>query len=273
MSDLLDYLSGKSLYETAGYIWNDIIKMATGAMLKNPTTGTYRATWSDVTSVYTTMNVLAGVLVTLFFLYGFCRESTDLHTEMTFDRTIKLFIRLVIVINAVTFAFQWIPDLLKWGTYLTGAVLGVKKFGFYFDGEKIYEQVSGADGGGIVAFLTSFLFFLYTCVCAFMIVLPVLKRVLKIYMTAPFCGLALSTLAAGGQLSQVGYSYIRTFFGYVLEALLIAMAIVLGTTFIGTIAIKSDNAVMVLVEYCLKMGAITSAVKGAEAMMQKAFNL
>lgn len=92
-------------------------------------------------------------------------------------------------------------------------------------------------------------------------------------MITPFCGLALSTLAAGGQLSQIGYSYIRSFFGYILEALLIAMAIVLSTTFINTIVIKSDNAIMILVEYCLKMGAITSAVKGAEAMMQKAFNL
>jgi hypothetical protein len=273
LENWLDSLSGKGFYRFAGNIWNDIITLATGTMLKNPTKGVYSDTWGDVTSVYTTLNVLAGVLVTLFFLYGFCRESTDLHAEMSFDRTIKLFIRLIIVVNVVTFGFRWIPDFIKWGTQLTGAVLGVKKFGFYFDGAEIYDQIADAGGGGIVTFLTSFIFFAYTCICAFMVVIPVIKRVLRIYMITPFCGLALSTLAAGGQLSQIGYSYIRSFFGYILEALLIAMAIVLSTTFINTIVIKSDNAIMILVEYCLKMGAITSAVKGAEAMMQKAFNL
>ena len=270
---MLDFFSGKTFFESAGYIWNDLMRLAGGTLLKNPSKGAYAGTWTDVSSVYTTMSLLSGILVTLNFLYGFCRECTDLHAEMSFDRTIKLFIRLIITSNVVTFAFNWIPNFLKWGKNLTSAVLGVKKFGFYLDGEKIYEEIASADWGGMVAFLTSFIFFLYTAVCGFMIVMAVIKRILKIHMTAPFCGLALSTLAAGGQLSQIGYSYIRAFFGYILEALLIALAIVLSTTFIGTISVKTDNAIMILVEYCLKMGAITSAVKGAEAMMQKAFNL
>lgn len=89
-----------------------------------------------------------------------------------------------------------------------------------FDGVKVYENISSADFGTMTAFLTSILFFLFTVVCGFIVVLTVLNRILKIYMIAPFAGVALSTLAAGGQTAQVGYSYIRTFFGYVFSCLI-----------------------------------------------------
>lgn len=270
---MLDFFSGETFYELAGYAWNDMMKFASGVMLKNPTNGVYADTWTDVTNVYKTMNLLAGVLTTLFFLYGFCKECTDLHTEMTLDRTIKLFIRLVLVVNVVTFVFSWLPDFLKWARDLSSAILGTKKFGFYIDGAKIYETIQSTPWGNITVFLTSFLFFLFAAVCGFLIVMAVLKRFLKIFMIAPFCSVALSTLAAGGQLSQVGYSYIKTFFGYALEILLVAMAIILSTTFIQTVSIESESSIVILVQYCIKMASITSAVKGVEAVMQKAFNL
>ena len=66
-----------------------------------------------------------------------------------------------------------------------------------FDGVKVYENISSADFGTMTAFLTSILFFLFTVVCGFIVVLTVLNRILKIYMIAPFAGVALSTLAAG----------------------------------------------------------------------------
>ena len=45
----------------------------------------------------------------------------------------------------------------------------------------------------MTAFLTSILFFMFNCVCGFIVVLTILNRILKIYMIAPFAGLALST--------------------------------------------------------------------------------
>lgn len=125
----------------------------------------------------------------------------------------------------------------------------------------------------MTAFLTSILFFLFTVVCGFIVVMTVLNRILKIYMIAPFAGVALSTLAAGGQTANVGYSYIRTFFGYVFSALLIAVVIAISASFINTVAIDTENAIVRLLEYCLKMGVISSSVKMSDSVMQKAFNL
>lgn len=275
-SDIGDFFSGKDFFEIAGYAWNDLMHLASDVLLKNPSAGTYKDTWKSISTIYTTLNVVAVSLLCVFFLYGFCRDSCDLHADLTFERTIKMFIRLIITSNVMSMALTWMPKFFSWGKKLTKAILGEKgKFYFIydFDGAKIYDNISSADFGTMTAFLTSILFFLFTCICAFIIVLTVMNRVLKIYMIAPFAGLALSTLAAGGQTAQVGYSYIRTFFGYVLSALLIAVVIVISSSFIDTVVLDTENAVVKLLEYCLKMGAIASSVKMSDSVMQKAFSL
>ena len=273
-SDIGNFFSGKDFFECSGYIWRDLMKVASNVLTKNPATGTYKGTWTNITTIYTTLNVVAVSLLCVFFLYGFCRDSCDLHVDLTFDRTIKMFIRLIITSNVMSLALTWMPQFMKWGKNLTSAILGdTTCMSFDFNGAKIYEEISSADFGTMTAFLTSILFFLFTCVCGFIVVLTILNRILKIYMIAPFAGLALSTLAAGGQTAQVGYSYIKTFFGYVFSAMLIAVVIVISSSFIDTVAIDTENAIVKLLEYCLKMGAIASSVKMSDSIMQKAFSL
>ena len=244
-------------------------------LTKNPAKGTYKDVWESISTIYTTLNVVAVSLLCVFFLYGFCRDSCDLHTDLTFDKTIKMFIRLIITSNVLSMALTYMPKFFSWGKSLTQAILGEN--GLYmvydFDGAKVYENISSADFGTMTAFLTSILFFLFTVVCGFIVVLTVLNRILKIYMIAPFAGVALSTLAAGGQTAQVGYSYIRTFFGYVFSALLIAVVIAISGSFIDTVSIDTENALVRLLEYCLKMGVIASSVKMSDSVMQKAFSL
>lgn len=271
--DIGDFFSGKDFFEGAGYVWNDLMNMASDILVKNPTKGTYKETWSVVKDVYTTMDAVAVSLLVVFFLYGFCRDSCDLHTDLTFDKTIKMFIRLVIATNVLSLALSWMPKFLKWGKDLTKVILGDNEMGFTFDGAKAYEYIADGDFGAMTAFLTSILFFLFTCVCGFMVVITVMNRILKIYMIAPFAGIALSTLAAGGQTAQIGYSYIKTFFGYVFSALMIALIIAISSSFIDTITIDTENGIVRLVEYCLKMGAISSSVKMTDSVVQKAFGL
>lgn len=273
--DLGDFFSVKDFFECAGYAWNDMMQLASDVLTKNPAKGTYKDVWESISTIYTTLNVVAVSLLCVFFLYGFCRDSCDLHTDLTFDKTIKMFIRLIITSNVLSMALSYMPKFFSWGKSLTQAILGEN--GLYmvydFDGAKVYENISSADFGTMTAFLTSILFFLFTVVCGFIVVLTVLNRILKIYMIAPFAGVALSTLAAGGQTAQVGYSYIRTFFGYVFSALLIAVVIAISGSFIDTVSIDTENALVRLLEYCLKMGVIASSVKMSDSVMQKAFGL
>ena len=274
-SDLGDFFSGKDFFEAAGYAWNDMMKLAADVLTKNPSSGTYKDVWENISTICTTLNVVAVSLLCIFFLYGFCRDSCDLHADLTFERTIKMIIRLIITSNVMSMALSYMPKFFAWGKNLTSAILGENKLSmiYDFDGAKVYENISSADFGTMTAFLTSILFFLFTVVCGFIVVLTVLNRILKIYMIAPFAGVALSTLAAGGQTANVGYSYIRTFFGYVFSALLIAVVITISASFINTVAIDTENAIIRLLEYCLKMGVISSSVKMSDSVMQKAFNL
>lgn len=270
---ITDFFNGKIYFKLAGEAWDVLMNTASGIITKNPTSGVYASTWTSVKDIYAIVNVLAGVLVCLFFLYGYCRECVDLHTELTLDRTIKMFIRLIITVNVVTYFFSWIPDFMKWAKDIAVVILGIKETSFSFNALAVYEELKNSDWGTLTIFFTGMLFCLFSLICGFIVVSSVLSRVLKIYMIAPFCSLSLSTLAGGGQLAQVGYSYIRTFFGYVLSVLLIAAAIVFSTTFINTLEISSDSAVIKIIEYCLKILAITTAVKSAESVMTKAFNL
>lgn len=273
-SDIGDFFSGKDFFEVSGYMWNDLMELASDALLADPSSGSYEATWKSISTMYTTLNAVAVTLMVVFFLYGFCRDSCDLHADLTFDRTIKMFIRLIITSNVMSLALSWMPKFMGWGKSLASAILGKNTImAFSFDGAQAYNYIAEGDFGIMTAFLTAIIFFIFTCVCGFMIVLTVLNRLLKIYMIAPFAGLALSTLAAGGGTAQVGYSYIRTFFGYVLSALVIAVVIAISGKFIDTIAIDTENGIIRLLEYCLKMGAVASCVKMSDSVMQKAFNL
>ena len=182
--DLGDFFSGKDFFECAGYAWNDMMKLATDVLTKDPSSGTYQDVWDNISTIYTTLNVIAVSLLCIFFLYGFCRDSCDLHADLTFERTIKMFIRMIITSNVMSMALTYMPKFFTWGKNLTSAILGENKLSmvYDFDGAKVYERISGADFGTMTAFLTSILFFLFTVVCGFIVVMTVLNRILKIYM-------------------------------------------------------------------------------------------
>ena len=141
--DLGDFFSGKDFFECAGYAWNDMMQLASDVLTKNPAKGTYKDVWESISTIYTTLNVVAVSLLCVFFLYGFCRDSCDLHTDLTFDKTIKMFIRLIITSNVLSMALTYMPKFFSWGKSLTQAILGEN--GLYmvydFDGDGKAELV------------------------------------------------------------------------------------------------------------------------------------
>ena len=146
-SDLGDFFSGKDFFEAAGYAWNDMMKLAADVLTKNPSSGTYKDVWENISTIYTTLNVVAVSLLCIFFLYGFCRDSCDLHADLTFERTIKMFIRLIITSNVMSMALSYMPKFFAWGKNLTSAILGENKLSmiYDFDGVKVYENISSAN--------------------------------------------------------------------------------------------------------------------------------
>lgn len=275
MGDLLDFFSGKAFYEVGGLFWGELLKASSDILTADPSGAKYKDIWSTISSIYTTMNVIAAALLTLFFLYGFCRDSVDLHSDLTFDKTIKLFIRLIITSNLLSALLTIMPKLFSYASSLSNALLEKKNLSYalQFDGAKVYEDIVSCDYGVLTTTLTGILFLVFCVVCGGVIALTVFGRLLRIYMIAPFAGIAISTLAAGGRVSDVGYSYIKTFFAYTFSILLISVVIVIAKSFIHSISFNTNNGMLVLLEYCLKMAALSGSVKMADTQIQKAFGL
>lgn len=84
------------------------MQLATDVLTKNPSSGTYEGVWESISTIYTTLNAVAVSLLCVFLLYGFCRDSCDLRTDLTFDRTIKMFNRLIITSNVMSMALTYI---------------------------------------------------------------------------------------------------------------------------------------------------------------------
>ena len=69
-SDLGDFFSGKDFFEAAGYAWNDMMKLAADVLTKNPSSGTYKDVWENISTIYTTLNVLALHFFLVWILQG-----------------------------------------------------------------------------------------------------------------------------------------------------------------------------------------------------------
>ena len=73
-SDLGDFFSGKDFFEAAGYAWNDMMKLAADILTKNPSSGTYKDVWKSISTIYTTLNVVA---VSFPIIYSMDVEPLD----------------------------------------------------------------------------------------------------------------------------------------------------------------------------------------------------
>ena len=62
-SDLGDFFSGKDFFEAAGYAWNDMMKLAADVLTKNPSSGTYKDVWENISTIYTSFLALHFFLI------------------------------------------------------------------------------------------------------------------------------------------------------------------------------------------------------------------
>lgn len=269
---LLDYTN---FFSVSGVVWKKLLGLAVTLLTQNPTNGSYKTVWNTVTNLYDSISAIAGLLIAIFFVYGFLRESCDIHAEYSLDTTFKLFIRLIICGNLAGMSMFFIKKFIGLSISLTKAVSGdFSGISGFSDGMDLTKQLENAGFDGyFVLFLFGILFLIFTVFCGVLILFTVLNRIFRLYLIAPFAAVALSTLAAGGNVANTGYSYIKTFLGYTFSAVLIAVALTLAPDYIKIIKLNSDNGFVIFLEYCLRMGAVTSAVKAVDSMMTKVFGL
>ncbi len=245
--------------------------------------------WSIVTgSVYSISLAAAASLTVLFFVIGWLRESIDIRNNFQLENMFRFFIRYAITVGLIVNSLSLITGIVECATAVvstlnvyqdTDSVDGI------FDDLKNNLEEEDADGMtwigvGCVALIGGLIGGLTIIVCGISLVLSVLSRLFKMLLCIPLCAPAFSSFAGGRELSQTGISWLKTFIGYALEAIVIALAILISFGLFKDANILTSthgtDAVAVILQicgYCMPMITACACVKGAEMTVRRCLGL
>ena len=277
----------------AGYnVWKKCCSITINYLKINPVTVSGNA-WSIVTgSLFNLSLGIAASLSILFFVIGWLNESIDVRNNFTLENMFRFFIRYIITATLIVNSLAVVRGTVDCATAVVSAVNVSASTMKGDDVENIFEDLqeqmedddaNGTEwlGTGIISMIAGLFGGVVILVCGIQLILAVLSRLFKMYLCIPFAPVAFSSFAGGHILSQTGIAWIRTFMGYCLEAVVMAIAIKIsfGLFADGSTMVSSQNvsgalgAIMTIVEYCLPMITACACVKGAEATIRRCLGL
>lgn len=270
-SDFVDGLHSKHIFKSACEMFNQVLGILYSLLGVNPTTGTYEEAWNIVKNLYDVFSAIGAPLLVVFFVYGYCRDAVDIRNELQVEATIKMYIRMAISTMVLENVILWFPDMCGWAIKL----LHVTKYeSIALDSEKLSQNL--ADSTNIIfSFMLGVIFFIVVLAACVLMIWTCLGRFLNLYIIIPFATIALSTLAAGGQVSQTGYAYIKSILLYTFEIVAMGVVLAVAPAFVAasSIADSGTSEYLVLVEAIVKILTIAAGLKTSEVVIRKAFNL
>lgn len=278
---------GDALYSFIGLvcsIWNGFIDAAWGLIEQTPqeiSPGSWALVTGSIQDIFTAIGVgLLGV----FFLIGYLQNALDLREELTDQKLILLFLQLVLVQAVFIGITRLIPLACNAAKNLvlkikyTGGIEALHLSpndltGIPFDDMKFFSAIIGL--------LMTVFALIAAVICGGMIVWGILGRMFKIYVLIPIAAVPLSTFAGGSRVNRPAINWIKEFMIAAFEVVLIALVLLIGSTFIGSNALGNFfqfNDSDVLQKTCvaifmmiLNMGIVAGGVKGCEITLRKIF--
>ena len=236
--------------------------------------------WGIIEGIEPIFVAVGSSLVVLFFVIGFCSESVDVKEDMRFEVILRMFIRLAIaewmVTNSVTVMkaiFTSVGNLVGLLPQGTVAVLEInpaqtdviKNLGF---------------GESLIMLILAALLSLIVIICGFFLIYTVYFRFLKLLIIVPMGALAYSTMGGNRMVTHTAVSYTKHFIATALEAVMMALAIIVCNAFInaGLPSFTGDYAdwaktLMYLCEMTFTIALTVGSVKGAQSLTGKALGL
>ena len=236
--------------------------------------------WSAVESVEPIFVGVGSSLVVLFFVIGFCSESVDIKEDMRFEVILRMLMRVGIaewlVANNVTIMkafFSSAGNLVK--LLSAGKMTELK-----IDSTQADVIKNLGFGASLVMLILASILSIVIIVCGFFLIYTVYFRFLKILVVVPFGALAFSTVSGNRMVSHSAVSYAKYFLSIVLEAVTMALAIIVCNAFLnaGLPTFTSDyadwtKALMYMCELTFSVAMTVGAVKGAQSLTSKALGL
>lgn len=274
--------TGYTLWTNAGKLTLDYVKISPMAQ-----TGA----WGVVTgSVYQMSLAIAASLAVLFFVMGWLRESIDIRNNFTLENMFRFFVRYAITASLIVNSLSLVTGICECATAVTSQIsISMESQ----EVENIFETVrealeddDDADGGtwigmGLAGLLGGFFGGAVIIVCGISLVLAVLSRLFRLLLCVPFAPAAFAGFAGGHEFAQTGIAWLRTFIGYALEAVVIALAISISYGMFTDANIFSAGAksgsiislLLLICGYCMPMVTACACVKGAEMTVRRCLGL
>ena len=200
--------------------------------------------------------------------------------EMRFESILRMFIRLglaewfvannVTIMKAFFTSIGNLVNLMSAGTTVTLSIDStqadvIKNLGF---------------GESLVMLILAALLSIIVIICGFFIIYTVYFRFLKILIIVPLGAIAFSTMGGNRMVSHTAVTYCKYFLSVVMEAVTMALAIIVCNAFIsaGLPAFTGSYAdwaktLIYLCEMTFTIAMTVGSVKGAQSLTSKALGL
>ena len=269
-----------ALLEMVFGFWNNQISLVFALLGQSPVAFKGGGPWAVIEGIEPIFVAIGSSLVVLFFVIGFCSESVDVREEMRFEVILRMLIRLALaewfVANNVTIMkafFTSIGNLV--GLLSAGTTSELK-----IDSTQAEVIKDLGFGESLIMLILAALLAIIIIICGFFIIYAVYFRFLKILIIVPLGALAFSTMGGNRAVSHTAVTYCRYFLSVVLEAVTMALAIVVCNAFVNaglpSFTGSYDDWAQTLIYLCemtFTVAMTVGSVKGAQALTSKALGL
>ena len=268
------------LLEMVFGFWNNQIGMILALLGQSPTTFKGGGPWKVIMDIEPTFVAVGSSLVVLFFVIGFCSESVDVKEELRFEAILRMLMRLGIAEWLVTKNVTIMRAFFTSVGRLVGLLSAGESTTLTINAEQA-EIIKGLGfGESLIMLILAALLSIIVIICGFFMVYTVYFRFLKILVLVPFGALAFSTTGGNRMVSSTAVSYSKYFLSVLLEAVTMALAIIVCNAFInaGLPAFTGDYAdwaktLIYLCDMTFTVALTVGSVKGAQVLTSKALGL
>ena len=268
------------LLEMVFGFWNNQISLVFSMLGQSPVNFKGGGPWGVIEGIEPIFVAVGSSLVVLFFVIGFCSESVDVREEMRFEVILRMLIRLglaewfvannVTIMKACFTSIGNLVNLISAGNTTTLTIDStqadiIKNLGF---------------GESLVMLILTALLSIIIIICGFFIIYTVYFRFLKILIIVPLGAIAFSTMGGNRTVSNTVVTYCKYFLSVVLEAVTMALAIIICNAFVnaGLPSFTGGYAdwaqtLIYLCEMTFTIAMTVGSVKGAQSLTSKAFGL
>ncbi len=269
-----------ALLEMVLGFWNNQINLVFSLLGQSPVSFKGGGPWAVVENLQPLFVGVGSGLVVLFFVIGFCAESVDIKSEFRLEAMLRMLIRLGIaqwlVANNLTILKAFFSSIGAMVSHLGNTTMEQVSIGA---GEaEIIENLGFATS--LVFLILSVILSLIILICGFFIIYTVYFRFLKIMVVVPLAAVAFSTLAGNRTVSSTCVRYFKYFLSVVMEAVTMALAILICNAFIsaGLPSFTGGYAdwtqvLIYLCEITFTIALTVGACKGAQSLTGRALGL